>query len=95
MMQKKVAEILPMQAMKLPALAIPPPPLPSALTTPPPPQDQVILMFMALVYLLYLPLVFVYFLHTIIFLEIKKPSMKNKANNQNDALRFRKNCYNK
>ena len=53
---KKVAEILPMQAMKLPALATLPPPLPPVLATPP--QDQMILMSMALVYLLSLPLVF-------------------------------------
>ena len=38
-MQKKVVEILPMQAMKLPVLPIPPPPLPPAT-----PQDQMILM---------------------------------------------------
>ena len=46
---KKVAEILPMQAMKLPALPTPPP------------QDQMIPMSMVL---LSLPLVFVYFMHT-------------------------------
>ena len=41
-MQKKVVDILPMQAIKLPALLTPPPPLPPPLT-PPPPQDPVIL----------------------------------------------------
>ena len=61
-----MAEILPVQAMKLPAL------LPALLTIQaiklsalptPPPQDQMILMSMALVYLLSLPLTFVDFLH--------------------------------
>ena len=47
MIQKRVAKILAMQAMKLPALPTPPP----ALTTPPR-QDPVMLMYMALVYLL-------------------------------------------
>ena len=48
MMQKKVAEILPIQAMKLPALlAIQAMKLQASLA--PPPQDEVILMFMALV----------------------------------------------
>ena len=51
-----------MQAMKLPALltmqVIKLPALPK-----PPPQDQMILMSMALVYLLYLPLGLAYFLH--------------------------------
>ena len=47
----KLPELLTIQAMKL--LASPTPP----------PQDQMILMFMASVYLLYLPLVFEYFLH--------------------------------
>ena len=72
MMQKKVAEILPVQAMKLPALLAmqavklpalpaPLPPLPPALITPPPPQDQMILIYMALVCLRSLPSVFVYF----------------------------------
>ena len=52
---KKVAEILAMQAMKLPALPTLPPHLPPALPTPPPPQYPVILISMALVYLLSLP----------------------------------------
>ena len=52
---KKVAEILAMQAMKLPALPTPPPLLPPAQPTPLPPQDPVILISMALVYLLSLP----------------------------------------
>ena len=47
-MLKKVAEILPMQAIKLPALPKPQP------------QDQTILMSMAFVYL---PLGLAYFLH--------------------------------
>ena len=71
MMQKKVAEILPIQAMKLPALLpIQAMKLPALLTKQamklralptPPPQDQMILMSMVLVHLLSLPLVFVYF----------------------------------
>ena len=52
---KKVAEILAMQAMKLPALPTPPPLLPPAQPTPLPPQYPVILISMALVYLLSLP----------------------------------------
>ena len=55
---KKVAEILPMQAMKLPALlTMQAMKLPASSA----PQDQMILMSMVLVYLLSLPLVFVYF----------------------------------
>ena len=54
--QKKVGEILLMQAMKL-----------TALPTLPPPQDQMILMSMALAYLLPLPSVFVYFLQITVF----------------------------
>ena len=55
---KKVAEILPMQAMKLPALLTM-----QAMKLPasPAPQYQMILMSMVLGYLLSLPLVFVYF----------------------------------
>ena len=101
-MQKKVAGILPIQAMKLPMQAMK---LPALLTTqamrlpalpmlpvpPPPPQDQIILMSMALVYLLPLPSVFVYFLH---ILKIKNSSMKNRINHQNDVICFRK-VYNK
>ena len=51
MMQKKVAEILPIQPMKLPALLpIQAMELPALLTILTPlPQDQMILMFMALV----------------------------------------------
>ena len=48
------------------------------------PQDQMILMSMALVYLLSLPLVFVYFLD-ITLSSLKNSSMKNKINHQNDA----------
>ena len=49
----------------------------------------------ALVYLLALPLVFVYFLHIMLpRLKIKKPSMKNKINQQNDVICFKK-IYNK
>ena len=53
---------MPIQAMKLPALlTIQAMKLPASPT--PPSQDQMILMFMASVYLLYLPLVFEYLLH--------------------------------
>ena len=55
MMQEKVAKMLAMQAMKLPARPTLPPPLPPALLAPPPPRDPVILASMALVYLLSLP----------------------------------------
>ena len=62
---KKVTEILPMQAMKLPALPTRPTPLP-------PPWDQMILMSMALVCLLSLPLLFAYILYIKLFnLKIK------------------------
>ena len=61
----------------------------------PMPQDQTILMFMALVCLLSLPLVFVYFLHITLFnLKIKILSMKNRINHQNSVICFRK-VYNK
>ena len=94
MMQKKVAEILSMQAMKLPALPTPPPPLPPALSTPPP-QDEMIIMSMALVYLRSLPSVFVYFLHITLFsLKIKNLSMKNRIKHQRDVMCFGK-IYNK
>ena len=54
-------------------------------------QYRMILMSITLVYLLSLPLVFAYFLHITLFsLKIKKLSMKNKINHQNDVLCFRK-----
>ena len=54
-------------------------------------QYRMILMSITLVYLLSLPLVFVYFLHITLFsLKIKKLSMKNKINHQKDVLCFRK-----
>ena len=54
-----------------------------------------ILMSMELVFLLSLHLAFVYFLHiTLPRLKIKNPSMKNKANHQNDVTCFKK-IYNK
>ena len=53
------------------------------------PQDHMILMSMALVYLLSLPLVFVYFLD-ITLSSLKNSSMKNKINHQSDALYLRK-----
>ena len=61
--------MLPIQEMKLPALPTPPP------------EDQMILMSMALVYLLSLPLVLVYFLH-ITLSSLKNSSMKKRTNNQ-------------
>ena len=74
---KKVAKILPIQAMKPPALLpIQVMKLPALLTMQamklqalptPRPQDQMILMFMALAYLLSLLLVFVYFLQITLF----------------------------
>ena len=99
MMQKKVVEILAMQAMKIPAPPTLPPPLPQALTAQPP-QDLVILMPMALVYLLSLPLAFAYFLHIkLLRLQIKNKSMKNLINHQNDVIYFKsddeKTLYNK
>ena len=88
---KKAAEILAMQAMKLPAPTTLPPPMPTALPTPPP----VILISMALAYLLFLPLAFTYFLHiTLPRLQIKNKSMKNRMNYQNNVICFRK-IYNK
>ena len=99
MMQKKVVEILAMQAMKIPAPPTLPPPLPQALTAQPP-QDPVILMPMTLVYLLSLPLAFAYFLHIkLLRLQIKNKSMKNLINHQNDVIYFKsddeKTLYNK
>ena len=74
----KLPALLTSQAMKLPALQTPPP------------QDQIILMSLALVYLLTLPLVFVYFLHITLFsLKIKNSSMKIRINHQNDVICFR------
>ena len=96
---KKVAEILPMQAMKPPALPTPPPPLPPVLTTPPP-QDQMILMSMALVCLQSLPPVFVYCLPITLFSLLKNSSMiawrlsMYKNNHQKYVIYFRK-IYNK
>ena len=77
-MQKKVAEILTIQTMKLPALLpIQTMKLPALLTIQamklPMLQDQMILIFMELVYLLSLRLAFVYFLHTTLSsLKLKK-----------------------
>ena len=48
-MQKLVAEILAMQAMRLPALPTASPPLSPALPTPPP-QDKVILLLLLFLY---------------------------------------------
>ena len=91
----ETTSLLPIQAMKLPALLTMqvmklPTPQPA-----PPPRGQMILMSMALVCLLSLPLVFVYFLHITLFnLKIKNLSMKNRINHQNDVICFRK-IYNK
>ena len=65
-----------------------------------PSHNQMILMFMALVCLLSLPSVFVYFLHITLFsLKIKSLSMENRIKHQNDVICFRsddeKNLYNK
>ena len=58
----KLSALTPFQAIKLrPPLTMQPMKLPASPT--PPSQDQMILMFMASVYLLYLPLVFEYLLH--------------------------------
>ena len=92
--EKKVAEILPIQAMKLPPPTPLPPFLPPALITPPP-QDQMILMSMALVYLQSLPSVFVYFLHITLFsLKIKNSSMKKGSNTKKTSYALEKK-YNK
>ena len=97
MMEKKVTEILSIQTLKLPiqAMKLPAPPtLPPTLLSAPP-QDKMILMSMALVCLLSLALVFGYFLHiTLINLKIKKSSIKNRINHQNDIIYLRK-IYNK
>ena len=101
---KKVVEIpsmqamkLSMQAMKLPALlTMQAMKLPAPVTAPP--QDQMILMFMVLVYLLFLPSVLVYFLH--IRLKIKNKTMiaqrlsmsKKRINHQKDVICFSKIC---
>ena len=75
MMQNKVVEILTIQSMKLQAL----------LTSLP--QDQMILMLIALVYLLSLPLAFVYFLYIkLLRLKTKDKPMKNKIDHQNDVI---------
>ena len=66
------------------------------------PQDQMILLSMALVHLLSLPLVFVYFLH-ILRLKIKNKTMitrqlsMRKKHDQplSDVICFKKNIYNK
>ena len=56
----------------------------------------VILMSMMLVYLLLLPLVFVYCLHiTLSNLKIKNSSMKKRINHQNDVICFRFYIINK
>ena len=61
----KLPALLTIQAMKLPA------------SPTPPPQDQMILVSMALVYLLSLPLAFVYFSH-IILSSLKNSLVKKK-----------------
>ena len=81
-------EILPIQAMKLPALlTMQAMKLPASPTLPP--QDQMILMSMVLVYLLSLSLVLVYFLHITLLRLKNKPMKKNKINHQNNVLCFR------
>ena len=92
---KKVEKILPIQAMKLPALlTVQVMKLPVLLTIQAmkllplstlPPLDQIILMFMASVSLLSLPLAFVYFLD-ITLSSLKKSSMRNKINHQNNFM---------
>ena len=52
--------------------------------------SQMELLYMMLVYLLSLPLEFVYFLHMTLFNLKKKSSMKNRINHQNDVICFRK-----
>ena len=90
MMQKRVVEILAMQAVKLMASPTLPPLLPAALPTLPP----VILVSNSLVYLLSLPW-FVYFLHiTLPRLQRKNKSTKYRINHQNDVICFRR-IYNK
>ena len=74
----KLPAPLTMQAMKLPA------------SPTPPPQDQMILMYMALIYFLSLPLVFVYFLDVTLYSLKKLPMKKTKINDQNDVIYFQK-----
>ena len=89
-MQKTVAEIQPIQVMKLPVLLTMQAMKLQTLPTPRS-QDQIILMSKVLLYLMSLSLVFVYFLHiTRPRLKIKNPSMKTKINNQYDVLCFTK-----
>ena len=97
---KKVAERLPIQAMKplalLPMQIMKLPALPTMQS----PEDQMELIFIALVYLLFLLLAFAYFLHIkLLELQTKNKSMKNKINHQNDVICFRyydeKNLNNK
>ena len=77
---KKAAKILAIEAMKLPVPPTLPPLLPTALPAPPP----VILISMALVYLLSLQLAFAYVLNiTLLRLQIKNKSMKNRINHPN------------
>ena len=52
--------------------------------------SQMELISMVLVYLLSLPLEFVYFLHITLFNLKKKSSMKDRINHQNDVIYFRK-----
>ena len=99
---KKVAEIPPMQAMKLSMQAMKLPTLltmqtmklPAPTTTPP--QDQMILMLMVLVYLLSLPSVLVYFLHIRLKIKnkimiVQRLSMRKKSiNHQKDVICFSK-----
>ena len=99
---KKVVEIPSMQAMKLSMQAMKLPALLTmqAMKLPAPvtalPQDQMILMFMVLAYLLFLPSVLVYFLH--IRLKIKNKAMiaqrlsmsKKRINHQKDVICFSK-----
>ena len=74
----KLPAPLTMQAMKLPA------------SPTPPPQDKMILMYMALIYFLSLPLVFVYFLDVTLYSLKKLPMKKTKINDQNDVIYFQK-----
>ena len=85
--EKKVAEMLAMQATNIPALQTLLPSLPTALPT----LTPVIIISMALVYLLSLPLAFAYFLHIALpRLQVNSKSMKNRINNQNDVICFKK-----
>ena len=61
-----------------------------------PARHSDILMSMVSVYLLSMPLLFVYFLHmTLPRLRIKNLSMKNRINHQNNVICFRSDLYNK